>query len=142
MGYPDLLSQMEIISNRQTKNPFRSVAQITDKSEVLAMQNEVNSVTIKSSVIEYIARIAAASRENLLLELGISPRGAIMISHAAKAAAYVKGRDFVTPEDVVSVVYDVTEHRVLRSQGARFKQIQTREILQGIVSSIKIPDLK
>ena len=112
IGYPDFEGQMEIIRDRQIRDPLDDVRQIADLQSILEMQGQVKEVTMKDEVIAYITRLAIASREHPLLQLGISPRGALGISRMAKACAYLKGRDYVIPEDVQSVFADVCAHRV------------------------------
>jgi len=140
IGYPDLESQMSIIRDRQTSNPRDSVRQVLSIADVLRMQEEVQNVTLKDSVIAYIAQIAEASRENAQIELGISPRGALFIARAAKARAYVLGRDYVIPEDVREVLLDVCAHRIILSQQARAGKITAQQVLQGIIETVKVPD--
>jgi len=140
IGYPDLESQMAIIRDRQTSNPRDSVRQVLSIADVLRMQEEVQNVTLKDSVIAYIAQIAEASRDNVQIELGISPRGALFIARAAKARAYVLGRDYVIPEDVREVLPDVCAHRVILSQQARAGKVTAQRVLQGLIETVKVPD--
>lgn len=141
LGYPDFDSQMEIIKERQHKMRFDDVEQAVTAEEVLKMQEEVRSVLMRDSVVRYVTAIAVATRESSLLELGLSPRGAISLSLAAKSRAYVEGRSYVTPDDVRTVLLDVCSHRVIRSQSARVKQISTDDVLLGIIKDIPIPEL-
>ena len=140
IGYPDLESQMAIIRDRQTSNPRDNVRQVLTVADVLRMQNEVQNVTIKDSVIAYISQIAEASREDAQIELGISPRGALFIARAAKARAYVFGHDYVVPEDVREVLPDVCSHRIILSQQARVGRVTAQQVLQGLIETVKIPD--
>ena len=140
IGYPDLESQMAIIRDRQTSNPRDSVRQVLSIADVLRMQEEVQNVTLKDSVIAYIAQIAEASRDNAQIELGISPRGALFVARAAKARAYVLGRDYVIPEDVREVLPDVCAHRVILSQQARAGKVTAQRVLQGLIETVKVPD--
>ena len=140
IGYPDLESQMAIIRDRQTSNPRDSVQQILSIADILRMQEEVQNVALKDSVIAYIARLAEASRDNAQIELGISPRGALFIARAAKARAYVLGRDYVIPEDVREVLPDVCSHRIILSQQARAGKVTAQQVLLGLVEMVKVPD--
>ena len=140
LGYPDFESQMAIIRDRQRTNPLDDVCGIVSCDEVLKMQNEVLDVTIKDSIIAYITSLSLASREDSRVELGISPRGALFISRAAKARAYVQGRDYAVPEDVREVFGDVCAHRVILTQQARAKQTTAEQILDNILKTVKVPD--
>jgi len=142
IGYPDLQSQVAIIRDRQKSNPISNVRQVIPLNYVLQMQDEVQNVTLKDSVIAYIAKIAEKSRQDSRIELGISPRGALFIAKTAKARAYVLGRDYVIPEDVREVLVDVCAHRIILAQQARAGKVTEEEVLQGLLETVKVPDGK
>jgi len=138
IGYPDYKAQMDIIRDRQKSNPLNSVNQIITTDELINMQNEVTEVTVKDSIIDYITRLTIASREHTAVELGISPRGAISVNRMAKANAYVKGRDYVIPEDVYSVFHNVCIHRMILNQRAKIDKITTAQVIQNLLDTVKI----
>jgi len=140
IGYPDFASQMAIIRDRQKGNPIDGVQQVLSLKDVLRMQDEVKNVTLKDSIIEYIAEIAEASRVDSRIELGISPRGALFIARAAKARAYVLGRDYVIPEDVREVLGDVCAHRIILTQQAKAGKIAENDVLEHLAKTVKMPD--
>jgi len=140
IGYPDFESQIEIIRDRQKTNPVDSVRQIITCDDVLAMQFEVLDVTVKDSILAYITQLAVSSRENQMIELGISPRGAISVCRAAKARAYLHGRDYVVPEDVLEIFTDVCSHRVIINQKAKAKQFTAEQVLKSVMAEVKVPD--
>jgi len=140
LGYPDMESQMAIIRDRQKSNPIDNVQQVLSLKDVLRMQDEVQDVTLKDSVIAYIAQIAEKSREDSMIELGISPRGALFVARATKARAYVHDRDYVIPEDVRMVLADVCAHRVILSGQARAGKVTPEAVLQDLLDKIKPPD--
>jgi MoxR-like ATPase len=140
IGYPDFESQIEIMRDRQKANPIDSVKQITDCSEITVMQSDVLNITVKDSILEYIARLAVTSRENEMTELGISPRGAISICRVAKARAYIYGRDYVIPEDIREVFIDVCAHRIIINQKAKVKQFSSEQVLRTVLDEVKVPD--
>ena len=139
IGYPDLQSEMDIIRERQTKNPLDEVQEAVTRDELLQLQQQTREVTMKDAIVSYIARLAAASRENNLIELGISPRGALAVSRISRAAAFLEGRDYVIPEDVQSVFLDVCAHRILLSQRARTERMTERDVLNGLLQNVSIP---
>jgi len=140
LGYPDLESQVAIIRDRQKSNPISNVQQVVSLNDVLQMQEEVQDVTMKDSVIAYIAELAEKSREDSRIELGISPRGALFIAKAAKARAYVLGRDYVIPEDVREVLGDVCTHRIILAQQARAGKVTAGEVVDSLRDMVKVPD--
>ena len=140
IGYPDYKSEMEVIRGRQLSNPVENINRGGTVEDVLRMQGEVLAVTVRDSVIEYIARLSEQSRNHELLELGISPRGSLFVNKTAKARAYVNGRDYVVPEDVQAVFTDVCAHRVILSQSARGRKITAHQALETLLETVKVPD--
>ena len=96
-------------------------------------------VTMKDEIVGYIADLVDSSRNNNLIELGISPRGAIAVSHMAKASAIMSGRDYVTEDDIRDVFLDVCAHRLLLTQKARAANLTSYDVLQQILGSVKTP---
>ena len=139
IGYPDFEAQMDIIRDRAVSNPMDSVAQVADQEQILAMQKEAAAVTMKDEIVAYITRLAIASREHPMVELGISPRGAIAIGRMARACAYVRGRDYVVPEDVQAVFTVVCAHRLLLSQKAKAARLTSQTVLEEILKETKVP---
>ena len=138
IGYPDYKAQMDIIRDRQKENPLDSVNQIISADELIKMQQEAADITVKDGIIDYITRLTIASREHSAVELGISPRGAISINRMAKANAYVKGRDYVIPEDVYSVFHNVCIHRMILNQRAKIDKITTAQVIQNLLDTVKV----
>ena len=139
IGYPSFEAQMDIIRDRATANPMESVQQVAVCEDILAMQKESAAVLMKDEIVAYITRLAIASREHPMVELGISPRGALAVSRMARACAYLKGRDYVVPEDVRAVFVDVCGHRILLSQKAKAAHLTTQAILERIMKDTKEP---
>ena len=125
IGYPDYESQMTLIRDRQLENP---------------MEQEVRRVAMDDKIIDYITRLAMASRAHPLLRLGISPRGALAVSRMAKACAYLHGRDYTLPEDVQEIFADVCAHRVLLSQQAKTQQSTAQDVMQALLREVAMPD--
>ena len=140
IGYPDYESQMEIIRDRQRANPVDAIRQVAACRHILQMQEEVQAVTVKDSIISYITRLAMASRKHPLLELGVSPRGAISVSRLAKARAYMQGRNYAIPEDVIEVFADVCAHRIIVNQQGKAKKVTALQILNHILKAVPVPD--
>ena len=139
IGYPDRESEIDIIKGRQTADPYASLRRIADADVIKSMQAAVLAVTIKDPLVGYITDLVSASRTNQNIELGISPRGAIAVSHMAKACALMQGRDYVTEEDIREVFCDVCAHRLLLTQKARAAGTTSREVLGQILENVKPP---
>ena len=142
IGYPDYEAQMTILRDRQNAEPLSAVRKVVTRDEVVQMQREVRAVTAKDVVLDYITRLTMASREHPMLELGISPRGALFLDRMAKAHAYLDGRDYVTGEDVQAIFCDVCAHRVILSQEARLEAKSAQDVLQDLLRRVDVPDRK
>lgn len=139
IGYPDKMSEKAIILGRQVEDPFAVVGQVASKEVVKSMQEITLKVTMKDEIVNYIAELVDASRNNNMIELGISPRGAIAVSHMAKACALMNGRDYVTEEDVRDVFLDTCAHRILLTQKARAQGASARDVLDQLIGGTRTP---
>lgn len=139
VGYPDRDSEIGIIQGRQTLDPYADLKQVVNTEAIQTMQNAVLQVTIKDELVGYIADLVNASRTNSMIELGISPRGAIAVSHMAKASAIMSGRDYVTEEDIRDVFCDVCAHRLILTQKARAANLTAYDVLLQIIANVKTP---
>lgn len=138
MGYPSIESEIEMLKDKHMKNPMDSVNPILNSTGICAMQLDVERVFIHDEIYAYIAEIAAATRRHPTLKLGISPRGSIALSKAAKAEAYLNGRDYVLPEDVRAILKDTVKHRLILSSKARINHITIEQVLEDIVKKIVV----
>ena len=140
IGYPDYEAQMSILRDRQSTDPIGSVAQVVTRDDVLRMQAEVRAVIAKDSILDYITRLAMASREHPMVEVGISPRGTLFLDRMAKAHAYLEGRDYVTGGDVQAIFHDVCAHRVILNQKSRLSGGTVTQVLNELLETVEVPD--
>jgi MoxR-like ATPase len=141
MGYPDHESQINILRDRHTANPIESVGAVSDRNGMLEMQKRAAQVHVSDIVYDYVTRLAEATREHELVVLGISPRGALAVCQMAKSFAFVKGREYVTPEDVAAILTDVCAHRLVLSPKARMTESGAEDVISGIIGTVKMPVL-
>ena len=139
MGYPDFASQVNILKDRQTANPLDGISPVVTINELLLMKQQVANVHIADSIYEYITRLAQATRENPMIQLGISPRGALAVCRMAKAFAYINGREYVVPDDVAAIFVEVSAHRLLLSPKARLANQTAEDILAEVLKEVKMP---
>ncbi len=140
IGYPDFAAQMELLQARQDRDPLADVRPSADREDLVRMQGEVRAVTARDSILAYLTRLAMASREHPMTEIGISPRGVLFMDRMAKACAYVQGRDYVIPEDVQAVFADVCAHRVILTQKARLSGVTGDQVLAELLNTVEVPD--
>lgn len=142
MGYPDVNSQISILKERHHDNPIDHIVPVTDEDGVRRLIAETAEVHIADAVYAYIVSLVERTRNHELIELGISPRGTLAVCRMAKARAFVLGRDYVTPEDVVEIFPDVCGHRLVLSAKARMNKQSAQTIIDGILREIAIPQLR
>ena len=140
MGYPDIASQIGILKDRHQKNPLDEVKQVVTKEELLALQDAVEAVHLADVMYEYIARLADATRHEDMIQLGISPRGTLALCRMVKAYAFISGRDYAVPEDVLAVFKDVCNHRIIISPKAKIAGLQVEDILDGLLTKVPMPE--
>lgn len=137
IGYPSKESLVEILRDRQSSKPLENLNKIVSKEELMMMQKDVMNVTIHDDILMYIADLCEATRQHEMIELGLSPRGALSISLLAKSRAYVSGRNFVTPEDVLAIFPDAAAHRLILKNTARLANQHARLIVEQITKEVK-----
>ena len=140
IGYPDFDAQMDLLRARQDSDPLHSVHQSVERADVVRMQRETRAVTAKDSILKYLTELAIASREHPMTEIGISPRGVLFLDRMAKAHAYLDGRDYVIPEDVQAVLFDVCAHRLILTQRARLSGVTAEQVLSELLRTVPVPD--
>ena len=139
IGYPSLESQMKIINAQRYRNPLLDLKAVTDGQNVLEIQNYLNSVRMTDSVLSYAIRLCEETRNHPLVELGISPRGVSALVKMARANALIRERNYVIPEDVQNIYSDVCAHRLVLRPQARVEGISAKDVLDGILNSVKPP---
>jgi len=138
MGYPDLKGEIEIYQGRQ-REAISQVRQVLTGEQFMDMQQAVESTEVKDSIFEYLAKIVQATRSHPLIELGISPRGGIAMLHMAKAYAFLQGRDYVVPEDILDIMYVTAAHRIVLNQKGRMSGTDLHQLLEEVQMGIKMP---
>ena len=142
VGYPDIDQEILIIKN-QHENKLEDktdvVKPVLSAHELHTFQALVKNVIVEQNLLEYIAKIIVNTRENQFLYLGASPRASLALLTASKAFAAIKGRDFVTPEDIKESAYAVLRHRVIVSPEKEMEGLTADEIIHQILESIEIP---
>ena len=140
VGYPDHDAQMALLRDRLSENPLDTVAQVLAREELLTMQAAVRAVRTSDALLDYITRLTMASRAHAQLEVGVSPRGALLLCQMAKARAYLLGRSFATSEDVQAVFEPVCTHRLILTAKARLSGVSVTDIARELLQTVPNPD--
>ncbi len=142
VDYPTLDDETKIIGDyhaSKNKIDINSVIGVMNASEVADYREKVGHVHIDANLISYIAKIVNQTRNNSSLYLGASPRASLAILTSSKAIAAMRGRDFVTPDDVKFVASHVLKHRVILTPEKEMEGITTKDVIKGIIEKIEIP---
>lgn len=141
MGYPDFQSQVDILKDRHTENPLESVRSVVNVEQLLKMQQEVTKIYISNKIYEYVTRLVEATRNNEMIELGISPRGALAVCRFVKAMAFIQNRNYVIPEDIKNIFSDVSAHRLVMNRKARMSGYSAVSVIEEILKTIDMPSI-
>jgi MoxR-like ATPase len=142
IDYPNLDEEIIIIQREhllQSHGKLENIKNILSSSEIKNYQDLVKQILVEPELIAYIAKIVVNTRENGFLYLGASPRASISILNAAKGFAAIRGRDFVTPEDIKEAAIPVLQHRVIVTPEREMEGITSTEIIKQIIEMVEIP---
>ncbi len=139
MGYPTEDEEVNIISNRREVNPLDKVCAVADADSIREIRSEIKQVALEEEICRYIVRLIHATRKSSKLSLGASPRASIILMKLSQAYAYLKGRDYVLPEDIAFVFTPGLAHRIVLSQEARLNRESQSDILAEILRTTEAP---
>lgn len=141
MGYPSVQNEIEMLRSKQNQVSIDAVDSVVAAAELSEAKKVVENIYVADEVFEYIVRLSDATRKNQYIKLGLSPRGTIALLKMAKATALLKGRDYVTPDDVAYVFKDVTGHRIILNSKARLSNFDIDAVLRSILEGVMIPKI-
>jgi MoxR-like ATPase len=142
LDYPSLHEEEEIL--QRYKNAIKppdldKIKPVLTADEIEKIQDAVSRVIVEDNLIKYIAAITHKTRNHGKIFLGGSPRASLSIIKSAKAVAAIRGRDFVTPEDIQFVTIHVLNHRLILTPEAEMEGIRTEDVVQEIINTIEVP---
>jgi MoxR-like ATPase len=140
IGYPDIEQGIAILDRFEKEEPFLVLDHVATGDDILEVQEAMNKVSVSDDIKRYIIDIVEATRNSSRLALGLSPRGSLALMRGARAFAAIKGRDFVTPEDVKAVCVSVSAHRImLKGHALSSGTSGTVSAMEEILASVKAP---
>ena len=137
VGYPDLQAELEILQNQNGSRPILSP--VLSVADAAAMVSAVDRVYVGPEVSHYLVSLVAITRTFDDVRLPVSPRGTVGLLRAARARALTRGRPFVTPEDVKSLVVPVLEHRLVLTPEADLAGLTAVAVLERAVAAVPVP---
>lgn len=139
LGYPEREEERQILRRFRVEDPLESLAAVATASDVAISRDICRQVYVHPALEDYLLDIARASRSHPAVELGVSPRGSLALHRASQALAAIRGRSFVTPDDIKHLAGPVLAHRLLLSPDARLRGRRNQEVLAGIVADTQVP---
>jgi MoxR-like ATPase len=147
VGYPSATEEFVIVERAISPDPMTQA--VVDPDRLIEMQAQVDDVYVDPSLIEYSVRLATATREpasvglgglTRYVDFGASPRASINLILAARALAYIRGRDYVVPQDVTELALDVLRHRLVLTYEALSDDVTADTILTQVLGALPVPD--
>jgi MoxR-like ATPase len=139
MGYPDKREEAQMLEKQLAGETVAALEPVVSREELLAMCGETASVTVSEAIRKYLVALTDATRHARSLSLGASPRATLALARAAQAWAYLDGRNYVNPEDVLAVVSPVLAHRLVLSLDASLRNASVDAVLDECVKSVAVP---
>jgi MoxR-like ATPase len=142
LEYPSINDEIKILHRFKSsikEVSFEDVNSVLTAADIEEFQGLIESVKIEDQLIEYVAKIVAETRNHAMLYLGASPRASLSILKAAKTIAAIRGRDFVTPDDIQYVSEPVMNHRIILTPEAEMEGVSAEDVIAEIVQRIEVP---
>ncbi len=146
VDYPDIKEERQIL-DRMAGDDEIKVAKVVSPDDILRVRQVVKEVYVDDRIKDYIVQLVYASRRPQefkmdlkdLIQFGASPRATIYLAQAGRAHAFIKGRGYVTPEDIKAVGMDVLRHRIILSYEAEAEEVTTESIVSKIFDAVQVP---
>ncbi len=139
MGYPSPAAEIAILEHHGRSDGVEQLQPVTDAAEVAAAIELCARVHVAPQLRGYIVDLATATRRHPDLALGLSPRGALALQRAARALAASVGRDYIIPDDLKALAYNVLEHRLILTPDAQVRGVTTAAVVQAVLASVAVP---
>jgi MoxR-like ATPase len=141
LGYPTVQEEMAIFSRFAGHSPLSDLQMVVDSATVIEMQLTIQRVFCADSIRRYIALLSQETRRHQDLALGLSPRGALMLLLASRGRAFMAGRDYILPDDVLAMASQVIGHRMLIKPEARLHKATIGGIISDILQCVPVPQV-
>ena len=139
IGYPTVEEDRRILSRFKQSDPLDDLAAVTSANELLSMQKACREVLIAADVEDYIIKIIQATRKHKTLQIGASPRAMLALYNASQALAAIRGRSFVTPDDIKYLAVPVLIHRIIPKSESRLRGRTAVQTIKEIINSVFVP---
>ena len=138
MSYPDTDGSVEILK-RFSKNTDINITPVASAKDILDCRRQIEDIFVHEDLMRYAVRLCEATRALDGVELGVSPRGTLVLMYAAKGIAAIAGRDHVLPDDIKRAAVPVMAHRLIMNDSARIKQGASEAAVGAVLEAIPVP---
>lgn len=139
LGYPNKDEEIHILSRSISDFSIDDLQPIVSGEDILNMQREALKIHVAGSIKRYITEITNSTRNHPEVSLGCSPRASVLLMQASQALALVRGRDYVSPDDIQYLAKPVLAHRLILKNDIRKRIIKQNHIIEDVIGSIKVP---
>lgn len=139
VGYLSIKEEVEVISSQKVAHPIEEIKPVMDLDRVLKLQEEVRNIEVSAHILEYIVQLISATRNKEEIRLGASPRASIALMKASCAWAFLEGRDYVIPDDVIELLPWILRHRITLQPKALIAEKTPEFIISELTKDIPIP---
>lgn len=139
LGYPDRQEEIRILERFQQTDPLQELLPVATCEDVSRLQQNRRHIIVSEPVREYITAIVRATRSHTAIQFGASPRGSLGLMRAGQALAALRGREYILPDDIKSLVLPVLTHRLILKEQDRLRGENAGHVLESILHRIPVP---
>ncbi len=139
LGYPSAEDELRVLEIRPAQKVLAELKPVLSRAEVIGLQDRVDDVKVDRAILDYIVRIAEATRNHPSIRVGLSPRGSLALAQASRATAMIHGREYVIPEDVLENLTDIAAHRLIFTAGGHPDAEEAKALLDSIAAGVGSP---
>jgi len=140
--YPSLEDEIAILTQQHQQTPadqLTHIAPVLSVEDIVSLRKQVKGLHVEPKLLEFAAKITHETRNNKSVYLGGSPRASLAIINAAKALAAIRGRDFITPEDIIATAVPVLRHRIMLTPEKEMEGLTPDDVIHQIIKKIEVP---
>lgn len=142
IGYPSMSDEQVMADRFLNRKLSVKLEPVVDRNTIIKMQEDVADIKVNRDLVNFTTRFIQETRKDGNISLGASPRANLALIRAAQARAYIKGRTYCIPDDILDLIIPVIAHRIVLSPEAKLARIKTEKVLKEIISKIPVPVLK
>ncbi len=139
MGYPTKQEEIEVLRRAENTVPIDEIAAVLTIEQLIELKRQVREVHVEDNIKEYIVSLAQHTRHHENVYLGVSPRASIALMRASQSYAFMKGRDYVIPDDVQYLVKFVFGHRLMLKPEARYEGVTEEQVIDRVLRFVNVP---